>query len=87
MEASAEMVEGEPVYVAQTDEIGEALDAMTWWQLRAKEAFETHGATFFRYSVWSESMPNLILIEGWVERPDDQGELRWAVKRADGAPA
>ena len=69
----------EPVYVAQTAEAKTPDDIHAWWQLRGKEAW-ARGATFFRYTVDDAENPQMILIEGWAEQPDDQGPFRWAVQ-------
>lgn len=41
------------------------------------------GVTFARLS-WREDL-RIVLYEGWSERPEDQGEIRWLL--AAGAPA
>jgi len=65
----------ESVYVAQTAEPMDGFKRIDWLNARAREAAETKGCTFFRPS--HDPDKDLTLLEGWVENPGDQGEIRW----------
>lgn len=65
----------EPEYLAQTGE------PMTWeernaWILARRAEAKARGCTFGRISTHPDNR-DLLLIEGWKERPDDQGEPRF----------
>lgn len=68
----------EPVYIAQTAEpehlTPEGLGA---WYQRCIEEGRARGCTFGRFSVDDHTNVKMALVEGWVERPEDQGEIRW----------
>lgn len=68
----------EPEYVAQTAEEKTASEKRAWFMTRAREASAEKGCTWFRYAQHT-SDPDLILIEGWVERPENEGALRWSM--------
>lgn len=68
----------EPIYIRQTGDIDitdhEACRA--WFRECGIDATAA-GASWFRYSV-HETLP-LLLIEGWEDRPLDQGVPRWSL--------
>ena len=65
----------EPDFLSQCGEALTPGQRREWFRFEAFQA-EEKGATFHRYSVHPD-IPNLILYEGWKERPDEQGEQRW----------
>ena len=67
----------EPFYIWQTGELMSDAERQAWFEAATKEA-HARGATFFRFSI-HETIPHLILIEGWKKQPADQGEPRFAV--------
>lgn len=76
---------GEPIYIRQSgDELTEA-EANQWFAVAAQEA-RIEGTTWFRASV-HPTIPNLRLMEAWLERPDDDGEQRWALAFAPETPS
>jgi hypothetical protein len=65
----------EPNFIAQTAEPAPPDERMVW--IKAQIEFgRVAGATFFRASVHPE-IPDLTLVEGWIEQPEDQGEPRF----------
>jgi hypothetical protein len=64
----------EPEYLAQTAETSGGDERQVWIRFRADEA-RSRGITFFRAAY--DDKQNLLLLEGWKERPEDQGEPRW----------
>ena len=65
----------EPEFLAQPAEPMSSDERMIW--IRAQvEAGRASGATFFR-AAQHPDIPELLLVEGWNERPDDQGEPRF----------
>jgi hypothetical protein len=61
----------EPIFTKQAP----AADASKHWVREAVVEGRAAGATFFRASEDPER--NLVLVEGWKARPDDQGEPRF----------
>lgn len=66
----------DPVLVRQTSEPDHLAAKREWFVEAASEAAVSDECTFFRYSVNDD--PAALLIEGWTERPADQGEQRWS---------
>ena len=62
-----------PSYIAQVQQNPNLHRA--WWGKREAEA-RAEGCTFFRYSYDADD-DSIALIEGWRERPADQGPLRF----------
>lgn len=66
----------EPTYIAQSREPMSPEQRRSWIKERADEAM-VKGCRWFRASVHT-TMPELTLVEGWVEDfVEDQGEPRW----------
>lgn len=66
---------GEPVFIVESDGLESAVDRRNWLEAQLVIGREK-GATFFRASTHPDK-PALCLIEGWSQRPDDQGDLRF----------
>jgi hypothetical protein len=65
----------EPFYIAQCGD--EMTEQERWARLeRTVEDANTKGSVFGRVTRHPD-FPNLILFEGWKERPEDQGEPRF----------
>lgn len=71
----------EPDYIAQNGEDLTQDEALAWFRRRAADAHLNHGCTGFRYST-HDTIPHLILIEGWTKLPADRGEPRWQMAKA-----
>ena len=70
----------EPFFVAQTAEPGhlKTTDAMREWMRQRLEEAQAQGGTWVRFTVPDdEDLPTALLIEVWLERPEDQGAPRW----------
>ena len=67
----------EPVYLAQTGETRIGKERNDWISSRVAEARKT-GCTWGRVTLDEER--NLLLYEGWLERPKDEGEPRWQME-------
>lgn len=65
----------EPDYLAQTAEPMDDTERRAWIRARADDAHAA-GAVQCRVSMHPD-IPNLLLMEGWNERPDSEGEPRW----------
>ena len=65
----------EPEFIAQTAE-PMAKDEIQVWITAQVEAGRAQGATFFRAATHPD-ITGLFLVEGWNERPNDQGEPRF----------
>ncbi len=65
----------EPDFISQCGDLKTKDEHFEWWRSRAAEAFN-RGATHFRYSVHPE-IQNLILFEGWKQRPTQEGNPRF----------
>jgi len=65
----------EPFFVAQTVEPMTSEQRVAWREAQAKAAGEA-GATFCRAARHPQHT-NVLLLEGWVERPEDQGAPRF----------
>ncbi len=68
-------MENEPNFIAQLGEPATPEEHLIWINAQI-EAGRVAGSTFFRASYHPE-LADLILVEGWEKRPDDQGEPRW----------
>ncbi|MBB3020615.1 hypothetical protein FHR70_003701 [Microvirga lupini] len=64
----------EPDFLSQSGETTTPQERREWFKARAQEA-ETRGATWHRFSHHEDV--ELILYEGWKERPKDEGPVRW----------
>lgn len=62
-------------------ETGDSAARQEWW-ISQCEAMKWRGMTFFRWS-YQEDKPDNIWIEGWRERPAEQGPLPWKKYPAD----
>lgn len=67
----------EPTYIRQSGDILTPAEKRAWLEGAVAEA-RTEGATWFR-ATEHPAIPNLLLLEGWTERPDSEGEQRWAL--------
>jgi invasion protein IalB len=65
----------EPIFIAQIEQDPSLHRA--WFDACTQQA-KQKGCTFGRYSV-HEDNERLALAEGWVDRPDAQGEQRWSL--------
>jgi hypothetical protein len=73
------MTEREPSYIAfikQNPSLHRA-----WFAAQAEQG-KVQGCTFGRFSV-NDDDEQLALVEGWTERPDDQGEIRWHLTKSE----
>ncbi len=78
-------VSPEPVYVRQSgDELTDE-QSYQWFRDAWREA-QREGCTHWRMSGHPD-IPNLRLFEGWIERPDEEGDQRWALTSTPLAPA
>lgn len=70
----------EPFYVRQTAETMTGEERHRWIEGACSEAREA-GAKHDRISISRELVPDktLVLVEAWHERPEDEGEQRWAL--------
>ena len=75
----------EPDFIAQTAELKTPDEQRRWSHFRIKEMHQL-GVTFARCSIKTDKtlLPNgdridneIILVEGWLEQPADQGEPRF----------
>ena len=68
----------DPDYLAQHGDFGslDREERMAWWRSRGAEA-RAGGITHIRMSVDNADNPTMALLEGWIERPADEGEPRW----------
>ena len=64
-----------PDYIAQTAEPMTQDERFEWMRARTKEA-TAEGMTHGRFTL-HPTIPNLLLVEAWKERPADEGEPRW----------
>lgn len=71
----------EPEFLSQSAEPMTPGQQREWFSMQAFHASE-RGATFHRYSHHQEK-PDLILYEGWKQRPEDQGDPRWQLVPLD----
>jgi hypothetical protein len=62
----------EPDFIAQTAELMTDVERRKWANERAAEFFN-QGATHHRLTA-HETIPHLLLLEGWKVRPEDEGE-------------
>lgn len=69
---------GEPEFLAQSGEPMSSEERLIWLEAQAA-AGRAAGATFFRASI-HPGISDLILMEGWIVRPDEQGEPRWQME-------
>lgn len=67
----------EPFYVRQTAEQMTEDEARRWFHEAAEEACQG-GAKWARYTVHPD-IKHLMIVEAWRERPDDEGEPRFAL--------
>jgi len=65
----------EPEFIAQTAEPMDKEEVKVWIQVQV-EAGKAQGATFFR-ATCHPNFPEILLVEGWSKRPNDQGEPRF----------
>lgn len=65
----------EPKYVVQTGEALTPEESRAWIQKRVDEA-KAEGCRYFRAS--HNEKPFALLVEGWEERPEDEGPQRWS---------
>lgn len=63
----------EPKYIRQVHQ--DPSLHRVWFEKCTAEA-QAEGCTFGRYSTHPDD-EHLALVEGWVDRPDDQGDTRW----------
>lgn len=70
----------EPDFVAQNGEIKSREDFDRWME-KNKAEFNPLGCTHVRITK-HETIPNLVLFEGWKVRPNDEGEPRFALTLA-----
>ena len=63
----------EPGYIRQT---AHSKDFYVWFVVCRREA-EADGFTWFRFSINDTYNPTMALVEGWKEKPDDEGPIRW----------
>lgn len=70
----------EPEFLSQCGEPLSPEEQRAWFKARADEA-KAQGATHGRFSI-HPTEPNLILFEGWKERPESDGEQRWQFSAA-----
>jgi hypothetical protein len=68
----------EPEYIRQTAQPEHIADLSGWFTACQIEA-EAEGITFARLSVDDHKNPTMAIVEGWKKRPDEQGEIRWAL--------
>jgi hypothetical protein len=68
----------EPDYIRQSGDPMTEGEQVSWFQEARAEA-EAEGAMHLRYSVHPE-IPNLRLVEGWKDRPSNEGEPRWQLQ-------
>jgi hypothetical protein len=66
---------GEPIFIRQSCE-PRTDEQKREWVAACNEEARKLGVTFSRAS-WHPDNPDLLLFEGWKERPDDQGPLRF----------
>ena len=62
----------EPDFIAQTAEPMSKSERRRWFEERGGE-FSRQGATHFRLTA-HETIQNLLLLEAWKVRPEDEGE-------------
>ncbi|QIG74577.1 hypothetical protein EVC10_069 [Rhizobium phage RHph_Y25] len=67
----------EPEYIRQVHQDPSLHRA--WFEECGAEA-KAEGCTFGRYSTHPDD-EQLALVEGWTQRPNDQGEIRWQLTR------
>lgn len=68
-----------PCFVAQNSiPVERHRERWVWFNDTAAEG-RAQGADHFRASIHPE-MPDIILLEGWKQRPDDEGEPRFMLK-------
>lgn len=74
------MTPTEPFYLRQTADLRTPDAQRVWFKTCADEA-KAEGAQHARFSI-HPSIPNLLLVEAWRERPRDviEGEQRWMLK-------
>lgn len=65
----------EPYYLAQTAEPMDDQQRWAWYEDHARRA-EAAGCTWRRYTIHPDR-PELVLIEAWTARPDNEGEPRF----------
>lgn len=66
----------EPFYVRQSHEI--TTETAREWLDNCCEEARQEGANFLRVTFDNANDPKAGIVEGWKEKPDDQGEPRWA---------
>jgi hypothetical protein len=67
----------EPIYIRRSTAADHLNSPLTWCSDAAAEGRKS-GATFFRTSGRGHRGElTALLIEGWAEQPEDQGEPRW----------
>lgn len=67
----------EPFFIQQAEVEGGENVKRNWFNNAGKEA-HAEGMTFFRASYHPDNT-NLLLFEGWKNRPQNQGEPRWSL--------
>lgn len=75
--AMAHLAPVEPDFISQNGDLTSDAEKHGWFQKQTDE-YRARGGQHFRYS-HHDLIPNLILIEGWKERPRNEGEPRWAL--------
>lgn len=73
----------EPVYIRQNGDC-DPDNHRAWFRECAAEA-RALGCTFGRHSVHPDN-ERLVLVEGWLKQPKDQGEVRWAFQITEPKP-
>lgn len=84
----------EPEFVSQTSDPDSCATPRQWFSEMGAEASVESGCTFFRFSLLPAPMagkaaakekPKItaLLIEGWVNRPIDQGDPRWQLNNGE----
>jgi len=71
----------EPEYLRQSGDVMTDVQAAAWYRAAALEA-RAEGITHARFS-YHPDIPHLRIVEGWLERPADEGAVRWALTVAD----
>ena len=71
----------EPEYIRGTGEPMTATETRAWFRAAADEA-RSEGAPFLRFSHHPVNT-SILLVEGWVARPDDMGDPRFALTLDD----
>jgi hypothetical protein len=83
LEAIARGATQGPCYIRQSGDTMTDEEGFEWFQAAGAEARQK-GCTFARFS-YHPDIPNLRIVEGWIARPTDQGDIRWALTFGDTA--